>query len=126
MQYFGQTTKLPTKMLCLQEPMEETQSIVENSPVVFRSLDSQNTFKSIQPSLTTSRDRITKKRNSTKTRTIKSSLEFKERTTTPLTKENLEKINRVVPVHKYIRIVQWVNSNDDSIVYPHPSTLNAE
>ena len=64
-----------------------------------------------------------KKPRSRKEMTIKSSQTLP--TPQKLTMSNLSKINYVIPMHKHMRIKQWVNSIDDNMYYPCPNYFNS-
>ena len=44
---------------------------------------------------------------------LKDSNKMKEYQQIPLTEENVAKINTLLPLHKYIRIRQWINFIDE-------------
>ena len=43
-----------------------------------------------------------------------------EKMTNPMTVENVSKINYLTPMHKYIRINQWINLSEKNCDYPYP------
>ncbi|EDR29736.1 hypothetical protein EDI_251730 [Entamoeba dispar SAW760] len=130
---FGQTI-LPIQPLRLEQPdivTEEEES--NNKGIVFRSFDSNTTNKVTKQEKVDGiiKEKVTKKKyknlekkpKKKQKTTIMSSLEncsVLRNNKIPLTHDNISKINHMFPVHKYIRIRQWINLNNKDCLYPYP------